>query len=76
MTTTFHTEADVAELLGESEEKVAEWRRRYSWPHVKIGRQVRFTDADVRAIADQHHVAGERRRGLPDQTALSVARSS
>jgi hypothetical protein len=52
----FLTEADLAATLGETEEKVAEWRRRYGWPHIKIGRQVRFTEADVRAITAQHHV--------------------
>lgn len=76
MAAQFLTEADLAAELGETEDKVAEWRRRYSWPHVKIGRQVRFTEADVRAIAAMHHVAGGSRTGLSDQTALSAARAS
>lgn len=71
-----HTEADLAEVLGEPEEKVAEWRRRYGWPHFKIGRQVRFTDADVDAIVALHHVGGASRAGLPGQTALSARRAS
>lgn len=72
---TYLTEADLAEKLGIPEEKVSEWRRRYGWPHIKIGRAVRFTESDVRAIEQLHHVDGERPSGLPGQTALSAARS-
>ena len=72
---TFLTESDLAGVLGVSETKVREWRRQYGWPHVKIGRQVRFTEADVRAIEAQHHVAADKPEGLPGQTARSVARS-
>jgi excisionase family DNA binding protein len=71
----FLTEVDLANELGVTEEKVREWRRRYGWPHIKIGRQVRFTAADVRAIAAKHRVEGERVTALPGQTALSAARS-
>lgn len=71
----FITEAELADELDETVEKVAEWRRRYGWPHIKIGRQVRFTEADVRAIQSMHHVESERPSGLPSQTALSAARS-
>lgn len=72
----FITEATLAKSLGEPEEKIADWRRRYGWPHVKIGREVRYTEADVRAIAAQHHAGGAKRDALPDQTALSAARSA
>jgi uncharacterized protein YjcR len=73
--TAFLTEAQVAEMLGEPEEKVAEWRRRYGWPHVKIGRQVRYTESDVQAIGRLHHVEAPRYDALPGQTSLSAARS-
>lgn len=72
----FITEAELAERLGEDEDKVSEWRRRYRWPHIKIGRQVRFTEADVRAIQAMHHVEPKRPEGLPGQTARSAARSA
>lgn len=71
----FLTEADLGDLLGAPEATVAEWRRRYRWPHFKVGRQVRFTEADVRAIEALHHVVGTKAAALPDQTALSAARS-
>ena len=73
--TSFITEAALAEALGASEAQVTEWRRRYNWPHVKIGRQVRFTEADVRAIESLHHVTPKADDVLPGQTALSAARS-
>lgn len=72
---TFLTEADLAEKLGEPEEKVAEWRRRYGWPHMKIGRRIRYTEADVRAIEARHHVEPPAATALPGQTARSAARS-
>lgn len=71
----FLTETDLADKLGVPESTVSEWRRRYGWPHMKIGRQVRYTEADVRAIETQHHLSGDRRHALPDQTALSAARA-
>jgi uncharacterized protein YjcR len=71
----FLTDADLAEKLGEPEAKVVEWRRRYGWPHLKIGRQVRYTEADVRAIEALHHVGTAKSETLPGQTALSAARS-
>lgn len=73
--TEFLTETELAEMLGEPEAKVIEWRRRYGWPHIKIGRQVRYTESDVRAIQALHHVSGDKPAALPGQTALSAARS-
>lgn len=73
--TDYLTDADIAGKLGIPETKAAEWRRRYRWPHLKLGRVVRYTEADVRAIEAIHHVEGEKRAALPGQTALSAARS-
>lgn len=74
--TDFLTEADLAERLGVAEIKVRKWRAQYRWPHVKIGRQVRFTESDVRAIEAMHHVTSDRPEALPGQTALSARRSA
>lgn len=73
---TFLTESDLAERLGVPESTVTEWRRRYSWPHMKIGKRVRFSEADVRAIELQHHVKPAKADALPDQTPRSAARSA
>lgn len=70
------TDADLAERLGEEESKVAAWRQRYGWPHMKLGRQVRYTEADVRAIEALHHVEAATVKSLPGQTARSAGRSS
>lgn len=58
--------------------KVVEWTRRYGWPHVRVGRTIAFTDADVAQILALHHVAGTKghREALPGQTSLSAARSA
>lgn len=70
------TEDELAERLGVSPAKVAEWRRTYGWPHVRIGRRIRYTIADVRDIESRHHVAAANRGGgLAGQSALSAARS-
>ncbi len=74
--TNFLTEADLADRLGVTENKVTDWRRQYGWPHIKIGRQVRFSESDVRAIEAQHHVTAEKSTGLPGQTSLSARRSA
>lgn len=72
----FLTEGDLALRLSVPEATVTAWRQRYGWPHIKIGRQVRFSEADVRAIEAQHHVKTERPAGLPGQTSLSARRSA
>lgn len=72
---TYLTDADLAERFGEPVAKIEKWRRRYGWPHFKVGREVRYTEADVAAIERLHHVEGQRIESLPGQTALSAARS-
>lgn len=72
----FLTDDDLATLLKEKVEKVVEWRRRYGWPHFKIGRQVRYSDSDVRAIEAMHRVESGKAKALPGQTKRSAARSA
>lgn len=64
---------------GVTHRKVVEWTRRYGWPHVRVGRTIAFTDADVAQILAKHHVTGTKDHNpdaLPGQTALSAARSA
>lgn len=72
--------AALAEQFGSdvTRRKVIEWTRRYGWPHVRVGRTIAFTEADVQQILAAHHVAGTKasRDGLPGQTPLSAARSA
>lgn len=69
------TDADLAERLATTEASVIAWRQRYGWPHNKFGRQVRYSEADVKRIEAMHHVDADAPAGLPGQTALSAARS-
>lgn len=50
----FYTEADLAEMLNATERRIGEWRRIYSWPHLRIGRTIRFTQNDVEQIVAKH----------------------
>lgn len=59
--------------------KVIEWTRRYGWPHVKVGRTIAFTPAQVEQIVALHSVDGSREHAagrMPGQTALSARRAS
>lgn len=73
----YETDATLAERFGVPEWKVAKWRLRYGWPHMRVGRLVRYTEADVAAIERMHHVdPAPADPALPGQTALSAARSA
>lgn len=52
------TAADLGEELGASAAKVMEWRRTYGWPHVRIGRSIRWTPEQVEQITKAHTVIG------------------
>lgn len=72
--------AAMAERLSARDEKqVMEWHRRYHWPHVKIGRAVRWTPEQADEIVRRHIVSpagAEPQLGIiPGQTARSRARS-
>lgn len=78
MTRTY-TPADVAELLGGgvTARKVLDWRKRYGWPCIEIGRTVRFTDEHVAAILAKHTTSArsEPQPIITGQTPLSAARN-
>lgn len=75
--TAYLTDADIAEKFGESVEKIAKWRRQYGWPHIKVGRQIRYTDSNLVEIERLHHVAATKPAATETgQTALSAARAS
>ena len=51
------TVADLATLFGVTPDKIHEWRRKYEWPHVRIGREFRWTQAQVEQIVALHTTA-------------------
>lgn len=52
------TPAEVAELLGVTAQTLAEWRstKRYPLDYVKVGRNVRYREADVQAFIESRKV--------------------
>lgn len=73
------TEAQLADALGATRDQVGVWRRQYGWPHVKLGREVRFTAAQVDEIVALHTVRPANTTqpvGLPGQTPRSAARNA
>ena len=54
MTTTLLTDADIADRLGLSVDHVRRRSRAGDFPHVRIGRAYRYTEADFEAIVTAH----------------------
>lgn len=49
-----YTPAELAEFFGISERQLLDWRRANAWPSVRVGRTIRFTQAQVEAILARH----------------------
>lgn len=50
----YYTDDDLAVALGVPKERVALWRKQYAWPHLLIGRTVRYTADQVAEIERKH----------------------
>lgn len=61
-----HSVDEVAEAFGVSPATVRDLCGRHRWPHVRLGRSIRFTDAQVREIVQLHtnEVSKEERQVL------------
>lgn len=55
---------------------VMEWNRKYDWPHVRVGHQVRWTEDQYAEILRRHSAGSEIPKGLPGQTRRSARRSA
>lgn len=73
------SDADLATTVfggGVTEKKVGEWRRKHGWPHLTVGRTVRYTPEHVEQILRQHQAAvSSTPTALPGQTKRSASRS-
>lgn len=74
-----YSTADVATVIGKSETWLAEQARRKRVPHLRIGRQVRFTEAHVTEIISAAEVrnatATQTVRGLTARSAAHAQRA-
>lgn len=74
--TTLLSDAGLAEVFDIPERTVSDWRRRYGWPHVLVGRAVRYTPEHVEQILRQHQVTpANKPKALPGQTRRSASRA-
>jgi phage terminase Nu1 subunit (DNA packaging protein) len=75
-----YTAAELAEIFGRSERQILEWRLQYGWPCVKIGRTIRFTEAQLEQILAQQSqtsksAGDEATPAIAGQSKASAARS-
>lgn len=54
-----HPADEVAERYGHSKDYVLRLAREGKWPHLRVGRSVRFTDAHLAAIDAMHEVKAQ-----------------
>lgn len=62
---TLRTHADLAEVLNLPLSTTVELRKREGWPHVRIGRHVRFTAEQIEQIKTTHTVVGGEAEAAP-----------
>ncbi len=70
----FRSADDLAADFGVDRLTLLEWRRRYSWPHTRIGRKFYFTAEQVEAIKKAHEITGPKVAPIAGQTARSANR--
>lgn len=64
------TDAELAETMSITVEKLHELRKRHGWPHVRLGRfEIRFTDVQVEQIVAAQTVAPA--KGRQDEAGLT-----
>lgn len=70
------TDVELAERFGVSRRRVLEWNTRFGWAHIRIGKKVRWTEAQVADILRKHTVAGGEVKTADGRTSRSKARRS
>ena len=60
MSTPTYDATEVGERYGHSRAYALEQARKGNWPHLKVGREVRFTDAHLTQIDAMHEVKATR----------------
>jgi len=49
------TMGDVARIFGISRSTAFRMKKDQSWPHVRFGTEIRFTESDIEAIVQMNH---------------------
>lgn len=72
------TEEELAQRLRVSPRRAGDLRREHDWPHVKLGRRVRYTEHQAKQIVALQTAkpAPKKPTALPGQTARSARRSA
>jgi excisionase family DNA binding protein len=74
-----HSPEELAERFGVTRRLLLDWMREHDWPHVKVGRVIRFTDEQVSEILRRQTVAAKSelpRVQIGGQTKRSARRSA
>lgn len=70
------TPEDLAEEFGVPVSTVMLWNRQNGWPHVRVGRRIRWTREQLTEILRRQSVAPVKQAKLPGQTSRSAKRSA
>lgn len=70
------TPDQLAERLGVPRRRVIEWNATYRWPHIRIGRRIRWTPEQVEQILRKHVITGGEIKASDGRTKGSKARAS
>jgi len=70
------TPDDLAEEFGVPVSTVMLWNRDNGWPHVRVGRRIRWTPEQLEEILRRQSVTPAKAPKLPGQTSRSARRSA
>lgn len=65
MSDSLRTHSDLAEILNLPLSTTVELRKREGWPHIRLGKAVRFTSEHIEQIIATHSVATTGREQAP-----------
>lgn len=67
---------DLAAIFKVTRRRIMEWQLAHSWPHVRVGRSLRWTPEQVEQIKAKHTVTPQGVKPADGRTARSARRAS